>query len=167
MALEAKSRDPRFREIEESLSAVLRFPGDRLATLTTSFGSSDAGFYEIVGTKGRLRVEPAFDYAEPLKHVLTIGGKTSTKTYKKRDQFAAELLYFSECVLDNKPIEPSGDEGVIDMRIIETLHRSAALKRALRVSLPTRALRPRKSQEYTVRPVTPPRLVRAEAPSID
>ena len=33
--------DRRFREIDEQVTAMLRFPGDRLAQLTCSFGAHD------------------------------------------------------------------------------------------------------------------------------
>ena len=45
-------------------SAILRFPGERLAPFTCSFGAADVASYRIVGTKGDLRVEPAYEYAE-------------------------------------------------------------------------------------------------------
>ena len=32
---------------------------------------------------------------------LTIDGKTRTKSIGKRDQFAPELLYFSDCILND------------------------------------------------------------------
>src|SRR5262249_35599327 len=40
--------DKRFRECDEMTSAVLRFPGERLASFTSSFGAADEGSYEIV-----------------------------------------------------------------------------------------------------------------------
>jgi glucose-fructose oxidoreductase len=47
--------------------AVLRFPGERLATFTCSFGSSDIAEYELVGTKGHLRLENAYKYPGELR----------------------------------------------------------------------------------------------------
>ena len=38
----ASNHDPRFRRIEEMTSAILRFPKQRLANFTTSFGASDS-----------------------------------------------------------------------------------------------------------------------------
>src|SRR6185436_1717627 len=64
--------DPRFREVDETVSGLLRFPGDRLASFTASFGASDVSHCRIVGTEGELRIEPAFEYAEGLVHHLTV-----------------------------------------------------------------------------------------------
>lgn len=165
MAMDATTQDARFREVEETLSAILRFPRGKLATFTTSFGAADGGFYEIVGTKGKLRVEPAFEYAEPLKHTLTVGGKSSTKEFKKRDQFAAELVYFSDCILNDKPVEPSGSEGLADVRVIEAIRRSAARGTVVPVNPVRRMLRPSRRQNIERPPVRPPELFHAQPPS--
>ena len=50
-------------------------PGDRLATFTTSFGAADVSRYEIVGTKGRLALDPAYEIGETLVHHQTIDGQ--------------------------------------------------------------------------------------------
>ena len=42
-----------------------------------------------------------------------------------RDQFAPELLYFSDCIQKDRQPEPSGEEGLADVRVIEALYRSA------------------------------------------
>ena len=64
LATTANGGDPRFEEVEEAASAILRFPEGRLATFSCSFGAADVSSYRIVGTKGDLRVEPAYDAGE-------------------------------------------------------------------------------------------------------
>ena len=123
----ANNGERRFREIDEMTAAVLRFPNDRLATFISSFGAADAASYEIVGTKGRLRVDPAYEYVMALRHQLTMSDKTFSRTFGKRDQFAPELLYFSDCIIKDREPEPSGRDGLADVRVIESLYRSAAV----------------------------------------
>src|SRR5204862_1370835 len=72
-AFSSHGRDERFAEVDEMVSAILRFPEERLATFTCSFGASDVSSYRIVGTKGDLCVEPAYEFAGELMHCLTIG----------------------------------------------------------------------------------------------
>lgn len=96
-----------------------------MAAFTCSFGAADVSRYTLVGTKGMLVVDPAYEYAEGIKHQLTINGKIKTKEFPKRDQFASELVYFSDCILQDKDPEPSGLEGLADVRIIEAIHASA------------------------------------------
>jgi predicted dehydrogenase len=166
-AASAAGRDPRFAEIDEMTSVVLRFPGERLAVFTSSFGAADVSEYRVLGAKGSLRVDPAYEYAMGLKHELTIDGKTRTRTFKKRDQFAPELLYFSDCIKKNMEPEPSGREGLADVRIIQALLRSTRARKAIKLGNFKRAKRPTLRQEIK-RPAVakPPELVRAESASV-
>ena len=106
------------------LTAVLRFPGDRLATFTCSFGAAAADSYQVVGTKGALQLKPGFDYHEKKTLTLTIQGKEKETTFDKVDQFGGETEYFSRCILENRNPEPSGYEGMADIRIVEALLKS-------------------------------------------
>ena len=66
MAMSVNSGDKTFAEIDESTGALLRFDGERVAAFVTSFNASDVASYRIVGTKGQLHVDPAYEYAEGL-----------------------------------------------------------------------------------------------------
>ncbi|AUN97784.1 gfo/Idh/MocA family oxidoreductase [Bacteriovorax stolpii] len=133
VGLSVTSDDPRFINTEETTSVILRFPNDKLAAFTVSFGAYDSSDYEIIGEKGRIRLENAYDYATPMElrtFLQTRSGemKKQTKKYKKRDQFSAELLYFSDCIIKNKTPEPGPVEGTADVKIIqailESIHRN-------------------------------------------
>src|SRR5262249_18557312 len=107
-ATSATSNDSRFKEVEEMTSVILRFPGDRLASFTVGFGEADVTSYQIVGTKGDLRLESAYSFDTDIKHYLTVEGKTKEQIFPRRDQFGPELVYFSNCILYDKQPEPSG-----------------------------------------------------------
>ena len=68
-------------EIDGTTVATLRFGNDRLATFVTSFNAADVAAYRLVGTKGDLRVDPAYEYAEGLSYALTVDGRTTRKQY--------------------------------------------------------------------------------------
>jgi glucose-fructose oxidoreductase len=104
--------DRRFQEVDEMTTTILRFPPDRLASFTSSFGADPVSSYTLVGTKGSLRVEPGYEYQTEIKHYLTTKEKTKERVFPQRDQFAAELVYFSDCILNNGEPEPSGEEGL-------------------------------------------------------
>ena len=159
-------KDPRFEEIDEMTGAVLRFPNERLATFATSFGASDVATYRIVGTRGDLQVEQAYEYAMSVNHYLTIKGEKRKRTFPKRDQFAPELIYFSDCINANKAPEPSGTEGLADVRIIEALYRSARIKRPVKVSPVKRGQRPTLKQEIRRPAVRKPPLVHVESATL-
>src|SRR5688500_6674060 len=163
----ANNGEKRFREVEEMVTAVLRFPKDRLASFTCSFGASDTAAYQVVGTKGDVRVDPAYEYAMALKSVVTVDGKKRTREYAKKDQFAPELLHFSDCVRSGHDPQPGGREGLADVRVIRALYRAAASGRPVRLGAFATPPRPTLAKEERRPPVRKPDLVRAKSASGD
>lgn len=161
----ASSDDPRFKEVPEMSSSVMRFPGDRLATFTCSFGSADRSEYEVIGTKGTLKMNPAYEMVGDLKSEITIDGKVQKAKYSKRDQFGPELVYFSDCILNNREPEPGGREGLADVRVINALFESQEKGRPVKISPVEIGERPDSSQEIHKPPFGKPELVKATAPS--
>ncbi len=164
-AFSATSDKDRFNKADEMTTVTMKFPNSRLATFVCSFGAADTSNYRIIGTEGDLRVEPAYEYAEPLVHYLTTDGKTTKKTFKKRDQFAPELEYFSDCILSNRTPEPGGDEGLCDIRIIEAILESVKTRKPLSLEPIQKSHRPEPEQEIEKPAVDEPELVHAESPS--
>jgi predicted dehydrogenase len=165
MAISVTSGAARVGEIDESTGALLRFDKGRVAAFVTSFNAADIGSYQIVGTKGHLQVDPAYEYAEGLGYELTIDGKTTRKRTGRRDQFAPELLYFSDCILKDREPEPSGEEGLQDVRIVQALYESAETGKAITIPRFKRSKRPQRRQRITRPGVKKPRLVKVQAAS--
>ena len=164
-ALSANNGEPRFAETDEMTAAVLKFPQERLATFWTSFGAKEVGSYQLLGTKGNLAVDPAYDYSSKLTHYLTVDGQTKKKSFAKRDQFAPELSYFAECVRRGQQPEPDGREGLIDVQIIEAIYESVRSGRPVRLNLSGKRNRPTLAQEEEVPPLRrEPALVHASSP---
>jgi glucose-fructose oxidoreductase len=159
------SSDPRFAEIPETVHVIMRFPGERIANFICSFGAADRSRYEVVGTRGSVTVEPAFEYAEGLGYELNIGDRKTKKKFAKSDQFAPELVYFAECVRKGRTPEPSGKEGLIDVAIIEAIHESMETGRWVDLAdAPRKQNRPTLRQQIR-RPAVPrePQMVQAES----
>jgi predicted dehydrogenase len=165
MAISVNSGAARLAEIDESTGALLRFDGERVAAFVTSFNAADVGSYRIVGTKGHVRIDPAYEYAEGLEYELTINGKTTRKRIGKRDQFAAELLYFSDCILRDRAPEPSGEEGLQDVRIVQALYESAETGKAVEIPPFRTAKQPTGRQRIRRRGVSEPGLVNVKSAS--
>lgn len=166
-AFTANNDQKRFAEIEEMASVVMRFPEERLATFSCSFGAADTSAYEVVGAKGHLRVDPAYEMVDKLQYTLTVKGRTTERSYPKRDQFAPELIYFSDCILNDRTPEPGGREGRIDVQIIQALHKSARSGRPVRIKTLAQDARPKMKQQRRRAPVEKPELVNAKKPSGD
>jgi predicted dehydrogenase len=157
--------DERFPDVDATTTAVLRFSDDRLAQFTVSQGAADIGEYRVVGSKGDLRLDPAYEYAGELKEYLTIDGKTKEKTYRKRDQFAPELVYFSRCILEDREPEPSGEEGLADVRVLEAIVEAARSGKGVELAPFRRTKRPSSRQVIKKPPVRKPDTVHAPSPS--
>lgn len=157
--------DPRFREVEEMTAAILRFPGDRLASFTVSFGAKDTGDYLVAGTRGLLRLHDAYEYASGHTLVLESGKKPKRETFPKTDQMAAEIAYFSGCILKNREPEPSGLEGLADVRVVRALYESARKRRPVKLGPFSKPKRPVASQAKRLPPIRKPKLIRVRPAS--
>jgi len=166
-ALSANKGERRFANegVDEMTSAALRFPDERLATFTSSFGASDVARVQVVGTEGDIVMDPAYEYAEALSHRVTIQGKTREQTFPKRDQFAPELVYFSECIMTGEDPEPSGWEGLADVRIIRAIYESADTGAPVTLPPFDKRERPSMAQEMRKPPVAKPETVNVEEPT--
>jgi glucose-fructose oxidoreductase len=94
---------------------------------------------------------------------LTIDGKTTRKRIGKRDQFAPELLYFSDCIRHNRQPEPSGEDGLQDVRVVQALYESAESGKAVQIP-PFRASKQPTGRQRIRRPGVPkPALVQVKS----
>jgi glucose-fructose oxidoreductase len=165
VAVAANARDPRFHQAGEMVSAVLRFPEERIAAFTCSFGATHIGRYTLAGTKGELTANPAYSHASSTQFEITVGSRARKKTFPKRDQFAAELTYFSDRILKGREPEPSGLEGLADVRIVEAIYASIDQGKSVKIdSIPQKA-RPTKRQEMRFPAHGEPATVKVKSPS--
>jgi predicted dehydrogenase len=159
--------DAVFRDgTDDTMAALLRFPDGRMAQFCVSNSVSRVSSYRIAGTEGELRVEPAYEYVDELVHHLTIGDDTTRTTFKRGDQFAPELKYFSDCILNAREPEPSGEEGWCDVRVVEALLVSAHTRQPVDLAAYERERRPALSQAAHEPPVKKPRPIAAPSPSL-
>jgi predicted dehydrogenase len=157
--------DDRFAHVPEAVSASLRFAGGAVATFTCSFGAQSRAHYEVVGTEGRIELDSCYEYVEPMKMRIVRGSQQKTRSFRKKDQIAAEIDYFARCVRDDVAPEPSGYEGLADVRIIEAIQKAAVTGHAVALHLPEREQRPTGEQAITYPPHGKPRLVGVESAS--
>lgn len=164
-AYNATGKDKRFGEVPEMTGVLMRFPENRLATFECSFGAADQSSYEVIGTKGVLKMDPAYEMMQDIKCEITVDGRTRISTYMKRDQFGPELVYFSDCILHDQEPEPGGLEGLADVRVIDAARESARSGRPVSVEPVRKNERPTLEQEIEKPAVDKPKLVHAESPS--
>ena len=118
-------------------------------------------------TPPNTRVRSGFAFSLPVEMELTVDGRKQTREFARRDQFGPELLYFSDCILRNREPEPSGPEGLIDVRIIEALYHSAKTSRPVKLPKLRKAKRPSLGQEIRRPRIQKPKLIHAKSASED
>jgi predicted dehydrogenase len=162
---ETKTGDPRFDQVEEMVSATLRFPDERLASFTVSFGADSVSRFQICGTKGSVVLENAYEYAAGRELRYMKDEKVKSRKFKKSDQFSPEILYFSDCIIHNRQPEPSAEEGIADMRVILALYDS--IERGEPIQLepwPEKTQRLSPQMEKVMPPINPPKEIHVNPP---
>ena len=163
-AMTAKGKDSRFKKVDEIVSCIMKFPDDRLATFSISFGAFKSADYDLIGTKGRIRLEKGYEYSTSMTLKTYEDRKIFTKRYPKRDQFAPELVYFSDCIQKKKKPEPSGEEGLADIKIIEALLLSIDLGSPITLDEINKKVRPTEHQKITKPSFARPKLFHVTDP---
>jgi glucose-fructose oxidoreductase len=164
-AMKLAGHDPRFAAVDEAFAVTLRFPQDRVAQFTCSFGAHDRAHYQVIGTDGFLTLDNAYEYAAEM--TLHVEGKHGAKTrrFTKRDQIAAEIEYFVRCIRDDLDPEPSGWEGLADVRILQAIHAAARFGRMVPIEPIPRPQRPDLGQEIRIPAHDLPPLIDVEQPT--
>ena len=164
-AMKLAGRDPRFAAVDEAFAVTLRFPQDRVAQFTCSFGAHDRAHYQVIGTEGFLTLDNAYEYATEM--TLHVEGKqgTNTRTFTRSDQIAAEIAYFARCIRDDLDPEPGGWEGLADVRILQAIQAAARFGRVVPIEPIAGRQRPDLGQEIRIPAHELPSLVDVEQPT--
>jgi glucose-fructose oxidoreductase len=125
MAMTARTTRRYGGDVDEGTVALIRFPDERLVHFHSSFGEEPFSACRLFGEEGWLSLAPAYRHDVETRLTVSRHGRVEETTYPPTDQFAAEIAEFSECILADRPPEPSGIEGLQDVRTIEAIYRSA------------------------------------------
>ncbi|MGZ3297768.1 MAG: Gfo/Idh/MocA family protein [Asticcacaulis sp.] len=118
--------DPRFKEVEGGLNWRMRFPSGIFAQGSSSYCYSGGTRQKVFGTTGAIIMEPASDYYR-IDTVLQTSGHPpqSLNGGNPIVQFAAQIDAFSQAAMTNTPHRTPGEMGLRDIRLINTMYRSA------------------------------------------
>jgi predicted dehydrogenase len=120
--------DPRFKEVDETVNWLMRFPSGILVNCMTSYGTHNAKQYQVYGEQAWARMDPAFSYTGL---ALKIGRKSvadpqaeslEDRRLDQKNQFALEMDHMAMCVQENKTPYTPGEEGLQDQRIMEAIY---------------------------------------------
>lgn len=130
--------DPRFREVEGSLVANMRFENDKLAQWAISFESNDTDRYRIIGTEGEIVVEHGYDLHFTPRLWLAKGLDRREIDVPDSDHFAGQTAYFSDCILTGERPVADGEEGLADVRALLAIEAAAKTGIPQKVDTPAR-----------------------------
>lgn len=151
-------------EFDDTVSVTMRFPGQRLAQFTVSYGANSAGAYRVVGTGGDVHAEPGFGFGGPIRLRVRRGGDTREESFPETDQFGGQLRYFSDRVIDGLSPEPDGEEGRLDVRVVAAIEQALATGRPQLLEPVERRRRAEPDQAQSLPPVATPELFHAAEP---
>lgn len=142
--------------VDETAVGLLRFPGGRHAEFSISQMAAPVSFFRLIGSQGIIETEGAFSYTDPRTQILHYDGERKEKEFPKVDQFAPELINFSNCILEDREPEPSGIEGLADVRVIRALQRSLETRQPVSLDPFPFPGYPSPSQRLDKPPIEPP-----------
>lgn len=115
--------------LDETTIAKLRFPGDVLADIKTSFGEN-VNFLDIECEKGSINMAPYSGYSG-------LSGKSPLGNirfpYELPWQQAKQMDDDSLSIMQNKPMLVPGEEGLRDIRIVEAIYKSAGSGKSVKL----------------------------------
>jgi predicted dehydrogenase len=130
--------DDRFREVPARVLFTLKFPSGVLAQCACGFDSTRSTWFKLTGTKGSVRLDPAFPYfgqrlffehelaGDPVTQAAGVESPRGEQqvAVKAVDQFQSEMDHFSQCILNDTEPNTTGAEGLADQRVIDAINRT-------------------------------------------
>lgn len=129
--------DPRFTEVEENCLWQMLFPSGVQASFMTGYGHHESRRYRALLDRGWVNMDAAFAYRGQKLQIARADGQTERveeRQLNAKNQFAAEMDHFSDCVLNNKMPFTPGEEGLQDQILMEAIYESARTNKT--VTLP-------------------------------
>ncbi len=128
------------KQVDDTLAAILQFPGDVVAVFDCSFRTDYREWLQVQGTEGRLDVpRPVKPMNHPAEIILSRGEKPdatfepTTYTAPAANHYQLMVEHFADAVLTGTPLRypPELDRG--NMRVIDALYESARMGRRVAI----------------------------------
>jgi len=119
--------DPRFKEVEETITFQMRFPSGVLANCVSSYGTN-LNRFRVHAENGSFEMEPAYNRRALGMRVFR-GNTIEQRSLREPDHFAAMMDHLAECAATNTRPIIDGEDGRNDMRVIEAIYESVKTNR--------------------------------------
>lgn len=151
-AMKYHGDNPLFAEVEEAIAVTLRFPEGKLAQFTVSFGADAVDRFTVVGTRGEITLDRAYDFQSPTQMTLSRDGEASVRGFDQTDHFAGQTAYFSDCILTGTAPESDGAEGLADVSALLAIEKAAVTGQPQQIATPPRTRHPEAEMVRTFAP---------------
>ena len=115
-------------DVEDFATALIRFDNGAVIQLETSYSVNDVpkSGLTLCGTKGGMKTGdgPLTMYTELNDYMVDVKIDTNNLEGSK-EGFVAELEEFADCVLGNKKVTATAEDGLICMQILDAIYESA------------------------------------------
>lgn len=123
----------RYKEVEEGIAFRLDFKSGLVLQGTAAYSAAFSSFVHVHGEKGWAELSPAFGFEEPPRLSGQAGGKWFGKIFKPINEFVLEIDDFASCINENREPEPSGEQGMRDITIIDAIYQAAKRRRSVAI----------------------------------
>jgi predicted dehydrogenase len=132
------AKDPRFREVEEQVDFLLRFPSGLQAVCTSSYGLHDSKRFRLAGESAWVEMDPAFPYHGQQMRIgrkspAGEGEQIEQRVLPAKNQFALEMDHLATCIQSGKRPRTPGEEGQQDVRIMTAIYQAAQSGQAIKL----------------------------------
>jgi len=104
-------------------SFTMEFGDGVIVTCRTSYDTEMEDTISVLGTDGRLALEPAYEAGEQKTLRVAQGGEEIELT-AGGDEIREEFDYFANAILADRDVGPDGEHGLFDMRVLDAIYES-------------------------------------------
>jgi predicted dehydrogenase len=123
----------RYKEVEEGVAFRLDFKSGIVLQGTAAYSAAFSSFVHVHGDKGWAELAPAFAFEEERRISGKVAGKWFAKTFNPIDEFVLELDEFADCIRQGREPEPSGEQGLRDIVIIDAIYRAVKQRSSIAI----------------------------------
>lgn len=116
----------RDEDFHDTVGVTLTFPDERVGQFTVSYATAATENFTLGGSDGVITSNCCYGWANAAIEwtVTDADGNTDEHRYDPVDQFGGETEYFVDCILNDVEPEPSGEEGLLDVRVLAAIEKS-------------------------------------------
>ncbi|GAP15957.1 predicted dehydrogenase [Longilinea arvoryzae] len=129
-------------EVEESAEVMIQWEDGSSSTLEAawrqSYVEAPLGFTQVYGSEGYGQIFPAFIQTRAENGtVREDAGLGMGDPQPSQEHYNRQMAYFVRCILQNRPPQPGGCDGVLNQQILEAAYLSARTKQVGKVRVKT------------------------------